>query len=280
MLGVTPDLVRKLKQIDINYTESRLRGVQQQPGNPFGIAIERFGSVTAFLSPGLPEPFHNRVVGLTADSADRIEEIVACYRARGIRCRFDLFPGDLTPAIAQQLAGQGLMHMGFRSILYGAPVPLPDWHCIHDDVEVQEVTTPEDFEAFQNVTFEGFGFPPPKWSVERTNTRFWLGCPGWHLFLARIGGVPSSAGVLFIKDDVGYLASTTTVPDQRGKGGQSAVIHRRLQYAAERHCAIVASQTMFLSVSQRNLERFGLRLACTKAVWTEPIGRAPAACLR
>lgn len=271
--GVTVDLIRKLKQIDIDYTESRLRGIQSLPGNPYGIRIERFGSATAFVSPGLPNAFSNRVVGLSAESADRIDEIVALYRDRRTRCRFDLFPGDLTLAVARQLAEHGLMQMGFRSILYGDPAS--DARSVCGSVEVQEVRTPHDFEIFQNVTFEGFAFPPENWPAERTNTGFWLGCPGWHLFLARIGGVPTSAGVLFTKDRVGYLASTATVAARRGQGGQSALIHRRLQHAAERECTVVASQTMFLSPSQHNLERLGLRLACTKAIWTEPVEGRP-----
>ncbi len=41
----------------------------------------------------------------------------------------------------------------------------------------------------------------------RRNQSFWCDVPNWHLFLARIDGVPAGAAVLSIHGDIGYLAA-------------------------------------------------------------------------
>jgi hypothetical protein len=66
---------------------------------------------------------------------------------------------------------------------------------------------------------------------------------------------------------VGLLANSATVPAFRQRGCQTALIRRRLADAAEQGCELVAAQCAFGGASQRNLERAGLRIAYTKAVW-------------
>jgi hypothetical protein len=53
----------------------------------------------------------------------------------------------------------------------------------------------------------------------------------------------------------------------RGRGCQSALLSRRIADAAAAGCDSVASLAEFGSGSHRNLERAGLRVAFTQAVW-------------
>jgi GNAT superfamily N-acetyltransferase len=59
------------------------------------------------------------------------------------------------------------------------------------------------------------------------------------------------------------------VPDYRGRGCQAALLRRRIDDAAAAGCELVASQLPFGSGAQRNVERAGLRVACTKAIWCD-----------
>jgi GNAT superfamily N-acetyltransferase len=82
-----------------------------------------------------------------------------------------------------------------------------------------------------------------------------------------VDGTPAAAGALVVHEGVGYLADAATDPRFRGRGCQTALIRRRIADAALAGCDLVAAQAEFGSTSQRNLERGGLRICCTKAVW-------------
>ncbi|HEY9841198.1 MAG TPA: GNAT family N-acetyltransferase, partial [Candidatus Obscuribacterales bacterium] len=97
-----------------------------------------------------------------------------------------------------------------------------------------------------------------------------FGTPGWQLYLAYCGQTPAAAAVLYIQDDLAYLAAAATVPAQRRKGCQQALLRHRLQEAALAGCRLVTGRCEPYSPSQHNMERAGLRLAAVSAIWTRP----------
>lgn len=78
-----------------------------------------------------------------------------------------------------------------------------------------------------------------------------------------------AAAVLFVHGRDAYLADAATDPAYRGRGCQLALIARRITDAHAAGCRQVFGQMSFGGTSQRNMERGGLRLLCTPAVWTE-----------
>ena len=92
--------------------------------------------------------------------------------------------------------------------------------------------------------------------------------PGWRLYIATVDGTPAAFAALFVRDGVGSLAGAATVPALRGRGCQTALLHRRIADADDDGCDLIASQATPGSVSQRNMERAGLRIAYTKAIWS------------
>lgn len=90
---------------------------------------------------------------------------------------------------------------------------------------------------------------------------------GGFPFLAELDGVPISAGMLFIYDDVAILAGASTVPEGRRKGAQSALLDARLRFAAERGCRLAMMGASPGSQSQRNAEKNGFRIAYTRTKW-------------
>jgi N-acetylglutamate synthase-like GNAT family acetyltransferase len=97
--------------------------------------------------------------------------------------------------------------------------------------------------------------------------RGWFGKAGWRLYLARVDGVPAGSAALTVGGGLGYLANAATAPEMRGRGCQTALLARRIADAAAAGCDEVVSLAEFGSGSQRNLERAGLRVAFTQAVW-------------
>jgi ribosomal protein S18 acetylase RimI-like enzyme len=102
---------------------------------------------------------------------------------------------------------------------------------------------------------------------DRGSVARWAALGAWRLYLARVDGEPAGAALLTLDEDIGYLANASTLPEYRGRGVQTALIARRIGDAAACGCDTVCSGAAFGSVSQRNLQRAGLHVAYTKAVW-------------
>ncbi|HUR80150.1 MAG TPA: GNAT family N-acetyltransferase [Thermoanaerobaculia bacterium] len=88
-----------------------------------------------------------------------------------------------------------------------------------------------------------------------------------YAFLAEIEGQPVATGALAMHDGVALLAGASTVPAERKRGAQRALLEARLQYAFENGCDLATMGAMPGSASQRNAERQGFRIAYTRIKW-------------
>ena len=86
-------------------------------------------------------------------------------------------------------------------------------------------------------------------------------------FLAELNGQAIATGSLLINDGVALLAGASTIPTARGQGAQLAVLESRLRYAAEQGCDLAMMGALPGSISQRNAERQGFRIAYTRIKW-------------
>jgi GNAT superfamily N-acetyltransferase len=113
------------------------------------------------------------------------------------------------------------------------------------------------------------GACPKPGKTSSSNTRPWLGQPGWSLYLARAEGRAVATAILFVSKGVGYLADSATDPAFRGRGIHSAQLRRRAQDARAAGVEFVCSGADFLSTSHRNMERVGMRLLFLRSIWTQ-----------
>jgi GNAT superfamily N-acetyltransferase len=97
----------------------------------------------------------------------------------------------------------------------------------------------ESGEAFAEAAQRGFELPE--------FFRGWLAQlairEGWQCFVAYDGDAPAAAGALFVTGRVGWNGIGATVPEHRGKGGQSALLAARIESAAETGCEVVVTET-------------------------------------
>jgi GNAT superfamily N-acetyltransferase len=125
-------------------------------------------------------------------------------------------------------------------------------------------------EQFLDVYQEGWNIPHDLREGSRINLRGWLGRPDWRLYLARVDGRAAAAAKLFMHDGVAFFCDGTTHPDFRGRGLQTALLRHRAAVARERGAELLFSHAEFGSSSHRNMERLGLRVLHTRAIWTRP----------
>ncbi len=83
-------------------------------------------------------------------------------------------------------------------------------------------------------------------------------------FLAFVDGMPAGGGSVFAFGGVGGIFGASTLPQFRGRGVQTALLAARLHWAARQGCDLAKGITLPGSVSQRNHERFGFRVAYTR----------------
>ncbi len=251
-LRVDETLVRRLEAVANRFMLEWLEGTSAE--------LERFGEAVAAADPTRPElDFVNRVYGLWPEDAGRAGEIAAFYLDRGVRGWLELAPSTGFEQLAAALTAVDAAQTGFHTVLYGQPLPGE-----RGDVVVERAQDPQ---QFAEILLRGHGVPEGARMRERDSVERWRDRPGWHLYLARVGGEPAGAAVLVVDGDLAYLANASTLPEFRNRGVQRALIAARVADARAAGCETVCSGTAFGSVSQRNLERAGLHVAYTKAVW-------------
>jgi GNAT superfamily N-acetyltransferase len=258
-------LARRLERAGCRFMLGWMEAARAAPGNPLGLVRRPFGEAVAVARPSLAElDFMNTVYGLSAADAGCVEEIIAFYDGLGVRPSFELIPEPDFETLAERLHAAGAGQVGFHAVLAGVaerqpPAPL----------EVVELDGGARADEFARVLLEGHGVPAADIALEAAAVERWHGLDGLRSYVALDGGRTVAAGALLVADGIGYLANSATRPDARGRGAQTALVRRRIEDARAAGCELVSAQASFGGTSQRNLERAGMRVAFTKAMWRQ-----------
>ena len=136
-----------------------------------------------------------------------------------------------------------------------------------DGVEVIEVSSP-DQEPFGTIAALGFGMPA--WGAELFARL--PGRDGWRCYVARVDGEACGCGAMVIDDGIAELGIGATLEDARGRGCQTALLHRRICDAAEAGCRTLLVETGERvpdrpSASYRNILKAGFEEAYLRPNW-------------
>jgi|GEM_PF-6416623 len=221
--------------------------------------------VRAFQVPGF-----DRVFGLNEDTADLLDEVLSWYQADSRSPSIDLLPLESLADLRESLARKGFFMRRHQTQLYGAPQPELD-SPVHRSIQA-ELVDPDDgstMQDFLQAFVEAHEYAPEeaKAAIERTRTLY-TGEP-WQRYLVRVDGKPAGVGVLGRFGDVGYMTNSATVPRFRRQGVHRAVLHVRLEAAKTQGIPIVAADTPVNAISQRNIIRSGLSIACQLGQWVK-----------
>jgi GNAT superfamily N-acetyltransferase len=133
------------------------------------------------------------------------------------------------------------------------------------------VIGPEESQVWAIISAKG-------WAHEHPELREFLlqigaitaGSEGSLCFLAEIDGAAGAAGVLIVRDGVALFGGSATIPEQRHRGLQSALLQERMLYAFDHGCDLAMIVAEAGSESQRNAERKGFQIAYTRTKWRLP----------
>ncbi|MEH7225249.1 GNAT family N-acetyltransferase [Bacillus sp. JJ1566] len=263
---VTKKLAQTLETSEIEVLKSRLTAIQEIEGNPMGVEMEQFGNATAFSVKNIPGPSFNTVKGLSDGDEKYIEQIIQFYNQKEIPVRFEITPGHVSSDILTYLSNKGFYQHDFHTTLYSG-LSSPHETSTHSKIKIHELHKDE-FGLFAEIYTRGFGMPSFLKDGVAQNNQILYDLENWTFYLASVEEQPAGIGVLFTKDGIGTLASATTLPEFRNHGIQTALIKQRMQKASVQDCRLIVGQARFGSVSQNNMERAGMRIGYTKAIWT------------
>jgi GNAT superfamily N-acetyltransferase len=89
---------------------------------------------------------------------------------------------------------------------------------------------------------------------------------GFVRYLARRGGVPAGGASMRLCEGVAQLCGAATLPEQRRRGVQSAMLAVRLDAASRAGCDVAVVTTQPGSKCQQNVQRQGFELLYTRAI--------------
>jgi GNAT superfamily N-acetyltransferase len=90
-------------------------------------------------------------------------------------------------------------------------------------------------------------------------------------FMAFVDGEVAGGGALTVHDGVCGLFGASTLPAMRGRGVQAQVLRSRIDWAISHGCDLAASIAQPGSISHRNIERAGFRVAYTRTKLIRPL---------
>ncbi len=261
---VTQELADRIEKFELEAHLSKVSGMQKAPGNPLGVEIARFGRAAAFTIRGAPRIEMYRALNLNSPDISQVEPVLQWFRSRGLRCQIDISPHHSSDDLLIHMADLGMAQTGFLTVLYGIPVvpenPMPP------GVTIQEYTqgSLDEFAALA-VEIE---------QIEESEREKWKRVipyefAGWRCYIARVGNKPAGHAAMLIQSGVAILMFAETDPQFRGFGCQTALLRQRIQDAGSTGCDLVVCAAYPGTVSQRNQERAGLRVAYTKALWSD-----------
>ena len=259
-------LAETIEQAEVDVLHSRLTAIKGISGNPMGVDIQKFGNATAFSVKNIPGPSFNTVKGLKDGDENIVNLIIEYYKDREIPVRFELTPAHASSGLLNYLSEAGFYQTDFHTTLYGALseelVP------IDPEITIRKLKKNE-FDTYADIYTKGFQMPAFLKSGIAQNNEVLYDNDNWNFYLASVKNEPAGIGALFINDGIGTLAAAATVPHLRNKGIHSALITARINQAKMLGSTLVVGQARFASVSQNNMERTGMKIAYTKAIWVE-----------
>ena len=266
---VNNEFAQKLEQAEMDLLTSRLSAIQNIEGNPMGVELQTFGTATAFSAKNIPGPSFNTVKGLRAGDEQYIDEILAFYQKREIPVQFELTPAHTSKELLTYLNQLGFYQIDFHTTLYKQLTgKLYDETQSTPDISIRKLKEDE-FDLFAEIYTKGFQMPHFLVSGVAQNNKVLYSNPNWAFHLAIIDELPVGIGVLFTKDKVATLAAAATLPSERNQGIQSFLIKKRMVEAYINENELLVGQAKFGSISQNNMERAGMKIAYTKAIWVK-----------
>jgi GNAT superfamily N-acetyltransferase len=234
-----------LDRVERRFWREIWQSMPHEVASEHGVELREFGAVQVSSTRDLPSvPILNLVLGAAEASEADLEYAIAWAEEHGVSPCVSLTP--VLPGSAQAegwLRGKGFepgyAWMKFVRDAHPPRFPAPA------DVEAIELSATDE-EPFGTIAAVGFGMPA--WAAD-----FFAHLPGrdgWRCYVARVEGKAQACAAMLIEDGIAEFGIAATLEEARGRGCQTALLHRRILDAAEADC-----HTLFVETGERVSDR-------------------------
>lgn len=215
--------------------------------------------VNRAIAVGIAEPLRDADIGLIVDRSVAV----------GVPASVEVTPATHADSIAQFTA-HGFVHDAGRDVtaLMRSLDQLPH-ELTRDGIEVVPVAE-RSLAEWQDTSALGWGQATE--AARRPADAFAAAAAevdgdGMLIAIDTSDGRPLGVASMTILDEVATLGGMSTIPAERGRGVQAALILHRLALAKAAGCTIATSTTAVGGASERNVQRFGFRPTHVKQTW-------------
>jgi GNAT superfamily N-acetyltransferase len=264
VLHLDTGLISQLDAAQFACAQGRLNAVCDARGDRSLARFVEWEHLRCTLSPGVPNQIFNVVRVSGPVRLPDVTGALEAYQRHDLTPTIEVSPGAASAELAELLSDHGFRHTDFHPIFVRLASELAP--SAPTGIGVRRVGHAE-LDAFTELYLRG-------WQIEewlaphmRSYIAHWPRQRGYELYVAMEQQTPIAVAVLFMYEDVCYLADAATAPEHRNRGAQAALIAARIARASEVGAQVVLGQADFGSSSQRNMERAGLPVCYTRAVW-------------
>jgi GNAT superfamily N-acetyltransferase len=270
MLFATASLARRIERAESTLITDFARPARARLGDS-RVLISDLGGGTA-VAAGPTAPF-SKIVGLGFEPFDEgvLDAVERAFAERSTPVRVELST-LADPDVATRLTARGYRLIGFENVLARS---LNGVDSAESPVAVRAIPAGEArtwidvvATAFSNPDI--FDAPPSQEVVDRASLDVTFAeiseVAGIQLYLATLDGRVAGGGSVRLSEGVAQLCGAGTLPLERRRGVQTALLHYRLADAAARGCDIAVVTTQPGSVSQQNVQRAGFELLYARAI--------------
>ncbi|HLF71919.1 MAG TPA: GNAT family N-acetyltransferase [Dehalococcoidia bacterium] len=230
-----PALVRRMELILAEASATFFEGTDPKRSS---VEVARFGSAVGVVDYS-PAGRLNRVAGLGIGelaTEATIDAMVERYGGAGIKTFFVWVTPNAQPVkLPAMLEARGFKHdRSAAKIARSTREPAT----IETDLRIEPAGA-QDKDAVAEVLSAGFGMSIERGRVVADS----VDRDDWRWYVAWDGDTPAGTGGLYIRDGVGWLGYGATAPAYRRRGGQGAIIARRVAEAGALGIDWVTSET-------------------------------------
>jgi GNAT superfamily N-acetyltransferase len=230
-------------------------------GNDAGAIASVAGGYAVYCGANSPA---TQAVGLGLDGAvskedfDRLEEF---YFSRKEPVRVETCP-MADGSLIEQYRERGYHVTEFSNVMV-RPVENAEAAALPDGIEIQKMADGE-IDLWTLTVAQGFAEHFPVTQEILSVMRLFADGKNTECYFARVDGKIAGGGTLALRGRIAGLFGASTLPQFRKRGVQTALLHARMQRAAEQGSELAMSLAVPGSASQRNITRRGFRTLYTR----------------
>lgn len=257
------NLARKFELTEARIGESLVKSMQQRLPQLSAAAERIAGGIATFT--GIDSPI-SQVIGAGLEpgiSETELDGLEDFFRTRGAPATLELC-SFAAPSFVEMLNRRGYTVVEFSHVLCRKCDRSEKFASASDGIAIRELTAelrPEEAKLYTDVVSKGYAESLPITQDLLDVVEGFCYDPEGRCFFASIDGAPAGGGAAALFEGVGTLGGASVLPQFRRRGIHAALMSARMKWLASQECEWFLSVAHPGSASQRNMERFGFRLA-------------------